>query len=272
MKRTEIDVDGTRASYLTAGQGPVVLLLHGTYWSRVWQPVIDQLATRGLQPIAVDLPGCGRSDGELDLHSATVPALAAWVERFLQAIDAPEPINLAGHDIGGAIAQHLTARPTRTIARLALVNSVSYDSWPVPGVARFRDPDVVAAITTDDLLTMRATALTTAIARPLNDDEREDYLSPWTDLRVGRSWMAIAAAADSRYTQQLMPDLRANPIPKLLLWGQDDTFQPITYAHRLHTELPNSTLHLIPHAGHIPMENNPTLVANTLADFFTRST
>jgi hypothetical protein len=31
-----IEVDGRQASYLTAGEaGPVVLLLHGTYWSRV---------------------------------------------------------------------------------------------------------------------------------------------------------------------------------------------------------------------------------------------
>ena len=33
------------ASYLTAGDGPLVLLLHGTYWSRVWLPMLDGLAT-----------------------------------------------------------------------------------------------------------------------------------------------------------------------------------------------------------------------------------
>jgi pimeloyl-ACP methyl ester carboxylesterase len=43
----------------------VVLLLHGTYWSRVWQPVLDDLAAAGLRPVAVDLPGLGRSEGEL---------------------------------------------------------------------------------------------------------------------------------------------------------------------------------------------------------------
>lgn len=30
---------------MTAGErGPLVLLLHGTYWSRVWQPVLDDIA------------------------------------------------------------------------------------------------------------------------------------------------------------------------------------------------------------------------------------
>jgi pimeloyl-ACP methyl ester carboxylesterase len=56
MQRTEVVVGAHSASYLTAGEGPLVLLLHGTYWSRVWQPVLGLLAARGLRPVAVDLP------------------------------------------------------------------------------------------------------------------------------------------------------------------------------------------------------------------------
>ncbi|NUP69576.1 MAG: alpha/beta hydrolase, partial [Nonomuraea sp.] len=86
-RRMTIDVDGLRASYLTAGDsGPVVLLLHGTYWSRVWQPVLGGLAAAGLRPVAVDLPGLGRSEGELTPETAAVPALAAWVARFAAAL------------------------------------------------------------------------------------------------------------------------------------------------------------------------------------------
>ena len=69
VQREAIDVDGVPASYLTAGDGPLVLLLHGTYWSRVWQPAIAPLAAAGLRPVAVDLPGCGRSGGSLTLET-----------------------------------------------------------------------------------------------------------------------------------------------------------------------------------------------------------
>ncbi|WP_330255486.1 hypothetical protein OG874_13560 [Nocardia sp. NBC_00565] len=83
MRRTTVQVDGETASYLTAGQdGPAVLLLHGTYWCRVWLPVLGRLAARGLRPLAVDLLGLGCSGGELTLETATVPALADWVARF----------------------------------------------------------------------------------------------------------------------------------------------------------------------------------------------
>jgi pimeloyl-ACP methyl ester carboxylesterase len=154
--RATIDVDGIPISYLTAGGGgPLVLLLHGTYWSRVWQPVLDDIVAAGPYPVAVDLPGLGRSAGELTLADAAVPALAGWAERFLRALGAGGPVAVAGHDIGGAIAQHLLVKGTIEVDRLALVNSVMYDSWPVPGVARCRDRAVVAATSVEDLLAAR---------------------------------------------------------------------------------------------------------------------
>jgi pimeloyl-ACP methyl ester carboxylesterase len=269
--RRSLEVDGHATSFLTAGAGPVLLLLHGTYWSRVWLPVMEDLAAGGLQPVAVDLPGLGRSEGELSLSNASVPSLARWVTRFVEALAPESLVGVAGHDIGGAIAQHLLVTGTLDIARLALVNSVTYDSWPVPGVARYRDAAVVAETTVEEILAARRTAIVTALARPASEEELRDYLSPWTESRVVRSWMALAGAADSRYTLELLDALRANIHPKLLVWGQDDTFQPIGYAQRFVAEIPESTIVPIPAAGHIPMENDPSMVARALTDFFTES-
>jgi pimeloyl-ACP methyl ester carboxylesterase len=268
LTRAAVDVDGAPASYLTAGDGPLVLLLHGTYWSRVWQPAIAPLAGAGLQPVAVDLPGCGRSGGELTPETATVPALTAWVERFLDALGVAAPLRVAGHDIGGAIAQRLAVRGTRPVVRLALVNSVTYDSWPVPGVARYRDPDVVAATTTDELVAARTKALTAAIGRPIGGEELDEYLSPWTDPRVARSWMALAAAADPRYTLELVAELAAAAVPTLLLWGEDDTFQRVGYAERFAAEIPGATLRRLPGSGHIPMESAPQAASAAFAEWF----
>jgi hypothetical protein len=58
--RTAIQVDGEPASYLTTEQdGPAVLLLHGTYWSRVWLPVLGRLAEAGLRPLPSISPEWG---------------------------------------------------------------------------------------------------------------------------------------------------------------------------------------------------------------------
>jgi pimeloyl-ACP methyl ester carboxylesterase len=271
--RTAVQVDGESASYLTtetAGQdSPAVMLLHGTYWSRVWLPVLGRLAEAGLRPVAVDLPGSGRSGGELTRETATVPALADWVARFASALKIAGPIAVAGHDIGGAVAQHLLAQDRLELHRFALVNSVTYDSWPAPHVARFRDPAVAAATTADEFLAARRQAVTAALAGAATDQLIADYLDPWTDPRVRRSWLAMAGAADSRYTLDLLPALQQVTTPKLLIWGEDDAFEKVEYAEKFASEIPQTTLVRIPDADHIPTENAPVQVARALIDFFT---
>lgn len=269
-RRTTVDVHGIPISYLTAGAGgPLVLLLHGTYWSRVWQPVLDDVAAAGLHPVAVDFPGFGHSGGELTRAMASIPQLAGWLVRFIEAMGNKGPVMVAGHDIGGGVAQYLLTSQLLDVPRLALVNAVTYDSWPVPGVARFRDPTVAAATSTEDVLAARRQSVIKALARPANETEIAEYLEPWTDPRVARSWLALAGAADSRYTLELLPRLRESTTPKLLVWGEDDPFQTVDYAERFAAEIPGTKLVRIPAAGHIPTENNPTAVARALADFFT---
>ncbi|MFI6166166.1 alpha/beta fold hydrolase [Nocardia sp. NPDC051052] len=266
MLRTAVQVDGETASYLTVREdGPLVLLLHGTYWSRVWLPVLGQLATAGLRPVAVDFPGLGHSGGELTPKTATVPALAAWVVRFLSALDISSPVVVAGHDIGGAVAQHLLAHDRLEMSRLVLVNSVAYDSWPAPHVALFQHPDT----TPDDLLAARRQAVTRDLAEAATEQRIADYLDPWTDPRVRRSWLAMVRAADSRYTLDLVPALRVSTVPKLLIWGEDDPFEKVEYAEKFATEIPHTALRRIPRAAHIPTENAPDQIARALVDFVT---
>ena len=267
--RETVDVGCVPISYLTAGKhGHLVLLLHGTYWSRVWLPVLDSIAAAGLRPVAVDFPGFGRSGGELTVAEASVPRLSAWLIRFLDALGHKGPVMVAGHDIGGGVAQHLMLAKEVEVPRVAVVNGIMYDSWPVPGVARFRDPEVAAATTRDDVLAARRASVVKAIGRPASEAELADYLDPWTDPRVARSWLALAGAADHRYTMDMLPALMKSETPKLLVWGEDDGFQTIDYAERYAREIPETRLVRIKSAGHIPMENNPKAVAQALSEFF----
>jgi len=264
LVRQELEVDGTTLSCLTAGDlsAPPLLLLHGTFWSRVWQPVLPALGTRH-RCVALDLPGFGRSAGELDLEQATVPALAGVVARAADMLGW-DHFDLAAHDIGGGIAQHLAATTGR-VARMVLMNAVMLDSWPVPAVERFRDPQVRAATTTADVLDARRRATRNAVARQLSDAEVEDYVSPWHEAARARSWTAVAAAADARYTQALVPALVKAAVPTRLVWGRDDVFQKIEYAKRYEQTVPGSDL--VEVAGlHIPTEDSPADIARAVLE------
>jgi pimeloyl-ACP methyl ester carboxylesterase len=266
-ERSSVQVDGLELSVLGSGTGtPQLLLLHGTFWSRVWQPVLAALG-RSVTAAAIDFPGFGHSEGELNDERAGVPELAALTLRVADALGM-ERFTVVGHDIGGAVAQHLAARHADRVPRLVLVNSVLYDSWPVPAVSRFRDPSVRASTTADEFRHGRADALAKAVTRRLDDHETTEYLSPWRDGRRIRSWMALAAAADARYTTELVPALREAAPPTLLIWGEEDEFQPIAYARRFADEMPAAALACVPGARHIPMEDDPERVAAEMLAFF----
>lgn len=235
VERRTVDVDGVPLSYLTAGDeaAPPLILLHGTFWSRVWQPVLPALAAQS-RCHALDFPGFGRSGGELDVEPATVPALA----------------------------QQLAAT-SRRIRKMVLMNAVMFDSWPVPAVERFKDPEVRRNTTEADLLAARRKSTQACALRTLSEDELEDYLSPWQSPARARSWMAMAAAADARYTLDLVPALKEAAVPTRLVWGRDDDFQKIEFARRYVKEIPNVDLVEVD-GKHIPTEDSPDAVADAM--------
>ena len=266
VSRRSLDLDGREISYLHAGEGPPVLLLHGTFWSRVWRPVMPRIAQSN-EVFALDYPGFGRSGGRLAPEEAAVPALASLVGRAADVLELEE-FSVAGHDIGGAVAQHVAVSYRGRVERLALVNSVLYDSWPVPAVSRFRNPELARGIPPEGLVDARRESMRKAVVRRLSRSEEEEYLYPWRTEDGTRSWTAMAAAADARYTQDLVGPLRELGLPILLLWGEDDEFQPVGYAERFESEMPDARLVAFSGARHIPMEDDPERVGSELARFF----
>jgi pimeloyl-ACP methyl ester carboxylesterase len=102
------EVDGVQLHYLTAGQGPaVVILLHGyAETSRMWRPIIPQLAER-FKVVAPDLPGIGDSAvpaAGLDMKSAAT-SIHALVRKL-----GVEKARVVGHDIGLMVAYAYAAQ------------------------------------------------------------------------------------------------------------------------------------------------------------------
>ncbi len=149
------------------------------------------------------------------------------------------------------------------------MNSVLYDSWPVPALEQFRDdPEYARNIAPNELVEQRRQALRKATTRELSKAEEEEYLSPWYTENGTRSWTAMAQAADARYTEKLVGPLKELGVPTLLLWGEEDEFQPIGYAQRFELETPHPRLVTVPRARHIPMEDDPQRIGTVLANFF----
>jgi len=117
--RTE-EVDGVRLHYLTAGQGPAVILLHGyAETSRMWKPILPVLAER-FKVIAPDLPGIGDSAipaSGLDMKSAAT--LLHGLARKLGV----EKARVVGHDIGLMVAYAYAAQFPAETEKLVVMDA-----------------------------------------------------------------------------------------------------------------------------------------------------
>jgi pimeloyl-ACP methyl ester carboxylesterase len=124
------NVDGVKLHYLTAGQGPAVILLHGyTQTSLMWKPLIPVLATK-FMVIAPDLPGIGDSDipaNGLDMKNAAIRIHALAKSLGLGKA------RVVGHDIGLMVAYAYAAQFPMDVEKLVLMDAF------LPGVAEWED-------------------------------------------------------------------------------------------------------------------------------------
>ncbi len=135
------EVPGAELFYLTAGQGPAVILLHGyAETSLMWMPLIPALAER-FTVIAPDLPGIGDSsiphDG-LDMKSA-----AARIHDLARSLGVQKAC-VVGHDIGLMVAYAYAAQFPSEVEKLVLMDAFlpGVDGWEAiynhPGLWHFR--------------------------------------------------------------------------------------------------------------------------------------
>src|SRR5690606_37105557 len=159
-------------AYERAGAGRPVLLVHGNFASRRWwSEQLDDPAS-GLDLIAPDLPGFGRSDPLPD----TLPEaawVAAWADALAGLLDALglEHAGVVGHSLGGAVAQALAIRHPRRVGALLLVDSAPPGGFPTPEA---HYPVLEAMKTDRNLLHASLAAISPTRVPPYFDDLVDD--------------------------------------------------------------------------------------------------
>ncbi len=116
-------VNGVRLHWVEAGDGPLVVLVHGFpefWWS--WRHQIPALVAAGFRVVAVDLRGYNRSGRPAGLRAYRSTVVAADVAALVRACGAG-PARLVGHDWGGIAAWLVAASDPRVVDRLVVVNA-----------------------------------------------------------------------------------------------------------------------------------------------------
>jgi pimeloyl-ACP methyl ester carboxylesterase len=242
-----------------------VLLLHGIPTSAaLWRHVQPSLA-READTIAVDLLGYGDSS-KPDSPEPSLPVQARLLGQLLLAWDLRDVL-VVGHDIGGGVAQLLALAAPDRVSGLVLIDSIAYDSFPEPTIARLSDPSWDERIQHVDLAAGLRRSLTKGLSSRDDkaiDDLAQLYAAPFDGPAGRAAYLRAARALHTSDLAEAMPAVEKLPIPVRLIWGEDDLFQPVQNAQRLARALPCGELVVIPGACHFLPEDRPSLLAGLL--------
>jgi pimeloyl-ACP methyl ester carboxylesterase len=246
------------------------VLIHGIGHSwRGWKPMLPLLEER-FEVLAVDLPGFGRSD-PLPAGVDSTPEVLA--DAVLGAMEAAgfESAHLAGNSLGGWIALELARRGrARTVTA---ISPVGLDwgrekSW---GVGILRVMRWVARTAPPPDAVVRNPVGRTLVAGP--------HLGrPWRaapdDLIEQTPMLAHAPGFDATLSHTLHRQPRGlNEIrcPVLLLWGKRDVILLPRQGRRFQRLIAGSELRYVKGLGHVPMSDDPELLANAIIGFAARA-
>ena len=116
------DLSEARLHYVEAGDGPLVVLLHGfpEFWYS-WRHQIRALAAAGFQVVAPDMRGYNLSSKPSGVSSYEPRRVAGDVRDLVEERGAARAL-LAGHDWGAAIAWLTAIAHPEVVERLAILN------------------------------------------------------------------------------------------------------------------------------------------------------
>ena len=272
-------IGGHRISHGTHGDGEPVVLIHGTPSSSyIWRNVVPDLVEAGYRVHLFDLLGYGLSERPWARAVDTSVTGQVPILEGLLSVWASDRAHIVAHDIGGAIAQRFCIFNPQRVKSLTLIDTVSFDSWPSKRTYQQMEAGLEALVKKPD--SEHREHFRDWILSTVHDDARlrSESLERFVDfisgpVGQGSFFQHQVSHYDHRHTSELSDRLQAlSNIPVQILWGENDAWQVIDWAHRLHAAIPGSTLHILPECGHFAMEDKPDEITTLLKRFLATHT
>lgn len=253
-----------------AGEGPVLLLLHGTgAATHSWRALLPRLAER-FTVVAPDLPGHGFTSGRPP-GGLSMAAMARAVSELLAPL-AVTPRLIVGHSAGVAVAVRMALDGLAAPAGIIGLNSAL---MPFPGIAARLFPTLARMLFVNPF----APHIFAGIAR--QQGEVAGFLRRSTGSRIdaeGANFYqrlfatpahcagAITMMADWDL-ETLSRDLPKLSVPLLLVHGEGDAMIPPSSAREAAALVPGARVETLAGLGHLAHEEAPEQVATLIERF-----
>jgi epoxide hydrolase 4 len=282
MHHDRLLTNGISLHYVTEGEGPLMLLLHGfpEFWYS-WRHQIPAFSDR-YKVVALDLRGYNDSDKPAGVKAYRMPELVADIHGAIAALGYQRCI-LVGHDWGGAIAWSFANSYPEQVEQLIVLN--------LPHPAKFmeglRTPQQLLRswyigffqlpILPELLLQAGNCQLIATMLQQTSVDEttftgadlaayKEAAAKPGALTAMINYYRNIFEFVDGPSTWQPLT------LPTLMIWGEEDVAlgKELTYGTEAYVN--NLTLKYIPHCSHWVQQEKPQQVNQYINAFLPQQT
>jgi pimeloyl-ACP methyl ester carboxylesterase len=245
-------VDTLLTQYETEGKGSqTVVLLHGWGDSAAGMLQLRRALAKTYRVISLDLPGFGATQAPETPWGLT--DYAQFVRHFLHKIDAGHISMFVGHSNGGAIAIRGLGQDILQADKLVLLASAG-----IRGVYKGR----VKALR---LVTKIGKAFTTPLPKSVKKKlQKRVYKTVGSDMLVAEH---LQETFKRVITDDVRQDAAKLALPVLLIYGEQDEATPLWYGRTYHELLADSTLEILPGAGHFVHLERPDTVVRAIREF-----
>lgn len=260
-----IKIDGLDVHYRIEGQGPDLLLLHGTAASLHTWDDWTELLKKDFRIIRLDLPAFGLT-GPSPSVDYSIAGYTSFLSAFTHAIGL-DSFSVAGNSLGGGIAWAYAIKHPDQIEKMLLINA--------SGIPNNGDDPAVFKLARNPVLGKLLEWVT-----PKSFIEKNMKEVYFNDLKVDEELvtryheMALREGNRKAFRQRaqvtnpdltdLLPTISA---PTLIMWGEEDEWIPVKNAYYFHESIPNTQLAVIPQLGHVPMEEAPDVTSAIARSF-----
>jgi pimeloyl-ACP methyl ester carboxylesterase len=260
------EADGVKIRFAEAGQGGNETAILTSPWPeslfafrKIWDRLADQFHL-----VAIDLPGFGQSERQLDLLSP--PAMGAFLLQLVREWDLG-PVHFVAPDVGTSAALWAAVNEPPLVRSLAIGGGGMAVPLQVGGslkeIIEAPDMDDYRRIDSREILGPLYDAMPGG-APPL--EVRDDYLESYSGDRFVESARYVRTYPTE--LPKLAERLPGIETPVQIVCGRDDPLVPTSNQEFLHSRLPHSRMNLLP-AGHFAWEEVPDLYGEILTNWMT---
>jgi pimeloyl-ACP methyl ester carboxylesterase len=268
--------DGARVAYREIGAGPPLALLHsGLLSHKEWEPAVAQLADR-FRVVLPDLPLHGDSE-QRPRHPYTLDWFSAVIGGFAAEVLGPRPL-VGGHGAGAEILLHAIEHRRLAPSRLVLMPNRMH-APPVAGGLRsaIQTAAGAGAVPGLDVLLSYGAAAAFRPARGIRlsargnpaaaDLVRHAFADVAGNSSLARSWSKCARSWPRGAQGRLLDLYPRLQMPVLLLWADQDHFNPLAPAEEALALLPEGQLRVLESTGFLMAYDEPVGLARELTAF-----